>query len=255
MPGLTRDPVGFQQNSLWDEAQTPHAARWETIPVHGGELILIRNWLGKAKADCYFQALNKLVQWQQSTIRIAGRSIPIPRLNAWYGDAGTAYQYSGIRFQPLPWNRPLATLKERVQSTLAKVPPASFAQRLRINSALVNCYRHGQDSVAWHADNEKELGPAPQIASVSLGASRRFLLRRRPAVAKAKREATQTSKLELTRSVTRDEKIELILDHGSLLFMLGDLQRHWLHCIPKTRTALAARINITFREVINPAIP
>ena len=201
------------------------AAQTERIPLEHGELLLIENWLSPAAADNAFAALHEQTAWEQSIITIAGRQLPIPRLNAWYGDPGTAYSYSGTRFEPRPWSGALASLKEAVQQTInEQLPGLDF----HINSALLNLYRDGADGVGWHSDNEASLGPRPQIASLSLGGSRRFLL-------KPRRGAGKTAELEL-RS-------------GALLLMLGELQAHWLHSIPKTRRPVEPRINVTFRQV------
>jgi alkylated DNA repair dioxygenase AlkB len=201
----------------------------ERIPLEQGELVYIRNWLPADEADSLFKRLREDTAWEQSTITIAGRPVLIPRLNAWYGDPGASYRYSGTTFEALSWITELAQLRSRVQSTATNfVELAKF----EINSALLNLYRNGEDSVGWHSDNEPELGPMPQIASVSLGASRRFVLKHR-----------------------RDKqgKIELELASGSLLLMLGDLQEHWLHGVPKTRRPVGERINVTFRQVRRPA--
>lgn len=198
----------------------------ERIVVEHGELLLIRNWLAPSKAESCFARLQQETKWQQSTIFIAGRPVRIPRLNAWYGEPEAHYRYSGRDFSPLPWTALLADLRDAVQETYDAqqgLPPQRF------NSALLNLYRDGSDSVGWHADDEAELGPSPQIASLSLGASRRFLLKPRTGQAK---------------------RIELLLENGSLLLMLGDLQRHWLHSVPKTRQPVGPRINLTFRRVM-----
>lgn len=201
----------------------------ERISLEHGELIFIRHWLAPAEADEYFRRLRETTAWEQSTITIAGRAVSIPRLNAWYGDPGMSYRYSGTRFEALPWTNELAKLRTSVQETANEF---CGSVQFAINSALLNLYRNGSDSVGWHADNEAELGPRSQIASVSLGASRRFVLKHRR---------------------NKEQKMELELTSGSLLLMLGDLQQHWLHAVPKTRKPVGERINITFRQVLRPA--
>lgn len=201
----------------------------ERISLDHGELVFIHNWLSQSEADEYFHRLRANTAWEQSTITIAGRAVLIPRLNAWYGDAGMSYRYSGTRFEALPWTSEIAQLRTKAQETAGQFcGPVQFT----INSALLNLYRDGNDSVGWHADNEPELGPEPQIASVSLGATRRFVLKHRR---------------------KKEQKLELELTSGSLLLMLGDLQRHWLHAVPKTRKPVGQRINLTFRQVCRPA--
>jgi alkylated DNA repair dioxygenase AlkB len=144
-----------------------------------------------------------------------GRRIPIPRLTAWHGAAG--YVYSGIRLTPAPWTPPLLELK-------------ALAERLAgqsFNSVLLNLYRDGRDSVSWHADNEPGLGRDPVIASLSLGAVRRFQLKHR----------------------RLPERLTLDLPHGSCLIMAGATQHHWLHQLPKTKAPVGPRINLTFRRM------
>ena len=161
--------------------------------------------------------LQKSVAWTQGEIVIFGKVTPLPRLTAWYGDEGAGYEYSGIRNEPLEWTGELARLRDEVGE----------AAGVSFNSVLLNLYRDGSDSVSWHSDDEPELGQDPTIASVSLGATRRFKLRH-----KATRE-----------TVVRD------LEDGSLLLMSGNSQRLWEHCITKTRRPVGKRINLTFRVV------
>ena len=195
----------------------------QKIPFGDGGLLYCPNWLPLKLANLYFHRLRIQTQWQQSTIRVAGRPVNIPRLNAWYGDVGANYHYSGLAFTPLPWTRTLGALKNRLQHSVL-----DDELDLDFNSALLNLYRHGDDSVAWHTDDEAELGAQPLIASISLGASRRFLFKRR--------DGSQRQQIDLK--------------HGSLMIMLPPMQSHWLHCLPKTKIAKTARINVTFRQVL-----
>jgi len=192
----------------------------ETISLEGG---LLRYW-------------PQAVDWQQSHIRIAGRVIPIPRLNAWYGDPGADYSYPGVRLETLSWLPELVWLKNKVQQLSG----------YRFNSALVNLYRHGWDSVDWHADDEPELGIKPVVASVSLGTERRFELRPRSLAGKAAAE-------KATGARSRGKILALDLASGSLLLMAGSTQQHWQHRLPKVKTGnpeeTGPRINITFRSV------
>lgn len=196
----------------------------ERIPLNHGELLLVRDWLAPEEADRCFRILQQEVVWEQSTIFIAGRQVKIPRLNAWYGDPEAHYRYSGRDFSPQPWTPLLTELRHKIQESYDSFQPE---RPINFNSALLNLYRDGSDSVAWHADDEPELGPSPQIASLSLGATRRFLLKPRHG----------------------GERAELALEGGTLLFMLGDLQQFWLHSIPKTQRPVGPRINLTFRCV------
>ncbi len=188
------------------------------IPVADGWLRYRPGFLEPAAATALFEYLRAEIPWSQEHVHIAGRRIPMPRLTAWFGDPGRVYSYSGKAYTPLPWLPALQALRERV---------GRFADT-DFNSVLANLYRDGQDSVSWHADDEPELGRDPLIASISLGAVRRFQLRHRK---------------------RRDQRVDLDLEPGSLLLMGGALQHHWRHALPKTARPVAARINLTFRTI------
>ncbi len=174
-----------------------------------------------ADADRLFDALFTGIAWHQDRIRIHGRVLPVPRLTAWHGDGDRVYSYSGIDLDPHPWNAPLLEIKHAVERAVGG---------WTANSVLLNLYRDGRDSVAWHADDEPELGPEPVIASVSLGATRRFHMRHR----------------------SLDERLNVELHHASLLVMQGPTQHHWMHQVPKTARPCGPRINLTFRRVVEP---
>ncbi len=171
------------------------------------------SWLPTADADSLLTQLHQHTPWQQLPISMFGRTVMQPRLLAWYGDH--SYTYSGLTLQPLPWTPLLRDLKARVEA----------ATHSRFNTVLLNLYRDGSDYMGWHKDDEPELGSHPTIASISLGASRRFLF----------------------RHTQRKEKREFLLDHGSLLLMAGETQTHWQHALPKTQKPMGERINLTFR--------
>lgn len=181
------------------------------------EVSFVANFL--PDADDLFDEVKKTTAWQDRTIRMYGKDIPLPRRTAWYGEPEAAYVYSGIENVPLPWTEAISKIRDAVQAHCD----------FRFNSVLLNRYRTGKDSVAWHADDEPELGERPVIASVSLGATRAFNL-------KHKRRA--------------DLKASINLTHGSLLVMRGQTQANWLHCIPKTTKPVGERINLTFRVVV-----
>lgn len=149
-----------------------------------------------------------------------GRSVAVPRLVAYHGDPGCAYRYSGQTYEPAAWTPGLARLRALLEHRTG----------LRYTGVLANFYRDGRDSVGWHADDERELGPHPDdvaIASLSLGATRRFVLRHR----------------------TSGARRALALADGSLLVMRGRTQRDWRHALPKTRAPVGARLNLSFRVV------
>lgn len=187
----------------------------------GGLLLLYEGWLSSGEAGEVFEELRRETPWRSESIRIAGKVIAVPRLTAWYGDAEAVYTYSGIRNEPLPWTRLLAGLRERV----------SAAAGSPMNSVLLNYYRNGRDSMGWHADAERALGEDPVIASLSVGAPRRFLLR---------------------HEKKRGKGVSLVLGGGSLLVMAGTTQRHYRHAVPK-EDAAGERINLTFRRVVGLA--
>ena len=176
-------------------------------------------FLPPAEAAALLAQLTETVAWEQRHIRLFGQWHPQPRLTAWYGEPEARYAYSGLRWEPLPWLPALAQLREQV----------AFASGERYNSVLLNRYRDGRDSMGWHADDEPELGPAPVIASLSLGAARRFRVRPRPGTAGA--------------------AFGLDLAPGSLLVMDGTTQQHWQHALPKTARPVGERLNLTFRWV------
>jgi len=158
------------------------------------------------------------IDWRDEEILLFGRRVAVPRRVAWYGDPGASYTYSGTPHHPEPWTPALTCTRDRVQELTGA----------RFNAVLLNLYRDGRDGMGWHADDEPELGPNPVIASVSLGATRRFCLRHRR---------------------RRDLRIDLPLAHGSLLLMSGATQHHWVHALPKTTAPVGERINLTFRWV------
>ncbi len=182
-----------------------------------GDLIYIADFYDLIKSEHFFKVLHDELAWRQETIRLFGKSILIPRKQAWYGDKEAHYKYSGLALIPLPWTDTLRTIKSDLESIL----PAPF------NCVLANLYRDGQDSMGWHSDNEKQLGDKPIIASLSLGQERKFSIKHK----------------------ISGEKIDLILQSGSLLIMLGNLQEHWQHSIPKTKKIIDSRINLTFRTI------
>jgi alkylated DNA repair dioxygenase AlkB len=171
-------------------------------------------------ADRLLAALLTEVAWERHVVRIAGRDLPCPRLSAWYGDPGATYTYSGLSLRPAPWIEPVAEIRRAVEAATGRI----------FDSVLANLYRDGGDSMGWHSDDEAELGPDPPIASVSLGATRRFVLRHR-----RRRDAP---------------RLDLPLAHGSLLLMQGPTQHYWRHALPKTRRPVGARVNLTFRRIV-----
>ncbi|SFQ27460.1 alpha-ketoglutarate-dependent dioxygenase AlkB family protein [Hymenobacter arizonensis] len=195
-----------------------------SLPLPHANLLFDPTFLPTPVADTLLEQLMTEVAWEQRNIRIFGQEMPQPRLTAWYGDPAARYTYSGLTWDPLPWTPALLALRHRVEA----------ATQTPFNSVLLNHYRDGRDSMGWHADDEPELGPAPAIASLSLGATRRFRLRPHPTH---------------FRTQPAPAPLGLDLPHGSLLLMRAPTQQHWQHALPKTARPIGPRLNLTFRWV------
>jgi len=183
---------------------------------YDGQAYLIGDMSGAFEWPKAAACLAETMPWRIETARLFGRAMPVPRMTAWFGDAD--YTYSGIRHRAAAFPAIVQRLRERAQN----VSGASY------NSVLLNLYRNGADSVGWHSDNEAGLGERPIIASLSLGATRRFQFRHR----------------------RTKETITLELEEGQWLVMAGETQRCWLHQVPKTNSAVGRRINLTFRRML-----
>ena len=185
---------------------------WQDIR-DGGRLLYDAAFFPPAEADTWLAWLRDNVPWRQESVQ--GR--PLPRLNAWFSDADLRYSYSGVSHLGSGWTPELAEIKRRVEAT-AGVP---------FNSLLLNRYRDGGDSIGFHTDAERELGPDPVVATLSFGSEREFVL---------KHKRTK-------------ETLTYRLGHGSLLVMGGTSQHHWLHAVPKTELVVGERISLTFRRI------
>lgn len=193
-----------------EERKLPKLPAGATVDYFPGALAAL-------DADRLFDALTREVAWQQDHIRMFGRETPLPRLTAWYGDGGRSYTYSGITMTPRPWIRPLDEARE-IADRLAGIA---------FNSVLCVLYRDGNDKLAWHTDDEPELGPTPVIASVNFGAERRFSIRNKD---------------------DHSNKADIPLGHGDVLIMRGRTQQLCEHAVPPMRGA-GPRINLTFRRI------
>ncbi|TGD57194.1 alpha-ketoglutarate-dependent dioxygenase AlkB family protein [Flavobacterium humi] len=171
-----------------------------------------------AKANELLEKLNTEIPWQQDTITVFGKTHLQPRLTALYGNEGKPYGYSGIIMQPHTWSPLIMHIKEEVE----KICQENFT------TVLLNKYRDGRDSNGWHADNERELGRDPIIASVSFGAERMF---------------------QLKHNTLKEARQNILLQHGSLLVMKGTTQHFWKHQVPKITKPVGSRINLTFRII------
>ena len=168
-------------------------------------------------AAAYMERLLTAIEWRNDEAVIFGRHIITKRKVAWYGDDNYGYKYSGIVREALPWTADLLALKGLTEQLTG----------VNYNSCLLNLYHDGEEGMAWHSDDEKELAPASAIASLSFGAERRFLFRHK----KTK------------------EIVELSLAPGSLLVMRGATQDRWLHSLPKMKRVTRPRVNLTFRTM------
>lgn len=188
------------------------------LDLPDSDIIYYPNFFPLKEADILFNELLFNTPWQQDQIKVFGKIFSQPRLTALYGNQGKPYSYSNIVMQPHNWTIPLQKLKSLVES----------ACEIEFTSVLLNYYRDGMDSNGWHADNEKELGQNPVIASLSLGAERVF---------------------QLKHNTLPNQKAKINLEHGSLLVMKGVTQHFWKHQIPKTTKPIGPRINLTFRII------
>ena len=190
----------------------------ENLLVRDGEMYHIDHFLTKEECTFYYQLLSRNTSWKSDHIQLFGKEYVTKRKTAFYGDSGLTYTYSRKEKVALPWSNTLQSLKNQLE----KVSGFQF------NSCLLNLYHNGDEGMSWHSDNEKELGKAPVIASISLGETRKFSWKHK----------------------TIKDRYDLYLEEGSLLIMQGAMQEHWLHCIPKTSKVQGSRINLSFRQIL-----
>lgn len=189
-----------------------------SLPLPDADIIFYPFFLNGKECDRLLTELTQTIDWRQDWITLYGRSMPQPRLTAWYGDPGKSYTYSGITMHPSAWTPTLLDLKAKVDTVSGVV----------FNSVMLNLYRDGNDSMGWHSDDEPELGNNPVIGSLSLGGTRRFMLR---------------------HQFKKGLNHQLELTSGSFLLMQGTTQHYWQHHIPKTKRPVSPRINLTFRVI------
>lgn len=194
-----------------------HKPKSGLTKIENGEYLYFPNFFSKSESDGFLKKMIEDIEWKQESMNMYGKEVQFPRLTAWYGDNDKPYSFSGITLQPKKWNEDLLQIKSKIQPIAEVV----------FNSVLLNLYRSGRDSISWHTDEEKELGPNPVIASVNFGATRKFQL----------------------KHMNTKEKLEIELSHGSLLIMQGELQHFWQHQVPKTSLELKERVNLTFRVI------
>lgn len=195
------------------EISTPNLLPKDGTVIYHGKIFSL------SEADFFFNHLLTTIDWKNDEAIIYGKLIVTKRKVAWYGDRDYAYTYSHTTKRALPWTAALLQLKAAIE----KQTGAQF------NSCLLNLYHHGEEGMAWHSDAEKELKKNGVIGSLSLGAARKF---------EFKHKQTQ-------------EKVTIVLEHGSLLEMKDTTQTHWLHRLPPTKKVTQPRVNLTFRSMID----
>jgi alkylated DNA repair dioxygenase AlkB len=191
----------------------------ENLLPQDGEAYYIAEIFNEDASAVFFKALLEEIPWQQDEVKVFGKTYITSRKTAWYADGDLSYTYSGVKKQALSWTPALLTIKAQVEKVCG----------IKFNACLLNLYHHGEEGMGWHSDDEPELGKMPEIASVSLGAERRFDFKHK----------------------SRDLKVSVMLENGSLLWMRGLSQAHWKHALPKTKKVKSRRINMTFRRILS----
>ena len=190
----------------------------QIIIKHDGEAVYYPCVFDRATSEQLLAELVQAIEWQHDQVIMFGKQITTKRKVAWYAGEGISYTYAGKRKDPLPWTPLLLSIKEKVE----KQTNANY------NACLLNLYHAGDEGMSWHRDNEKEIVPESSIASVSFGAARKFAF----------------------KHVSEDEKIEVMLESGSILDMRGPIQQHWYHALPPSKKVKDLRVNLTFRLLI-----
>lgn len=185
-----------------------------------GEVSYYGKVLEEKQAQDYLNKLLNNIEWKNDEAIIFGRHIITMRKVAWYGDDNFPYTYSKMTRYALPWTHELIALKKI----------AELICETKFNSCLLNLYHNGHEGMAWHSDDEKALEKNSPIASFSFGAARKFSLRHK----------------------RTKENISILLESGSLLLMKDVTQKHWLHCLPKSKKVTQPRVNLTFRVMVKP---
>jgi alkylated DNA repair dioxygenase AlkB len=176
------------------------------------------NFFNPIDSDAFLTKLISKLPWESMVIKMFGRDTTIPRLQCWIGDEGCDYKYSGKKLNRQNWTKDLTMIRNKIYKEL----------KMDFNSVLINYYRDGKDSMGWHSDDEKELGPSPTIASISFGSERDLVFRNK----------------------INKETLSIPQAHGCLILIDGKTQKNWQHSIKKTRKVIGPRINLTFRNII-----
>ncbi len=188
------------------------------ILPRGGEVHYYGPVFDAQSADHHFNELSQNILWQPDEVKIMGKHIFTKRHVAWYAQQAFEYRYSGITKKAHLWTDGLLTIKKSIEDVSGET----------FNSCLLNLYHDGSEGMTWHSDGEKMLKKNGAIASISLGAERKFSFKHKDT----------------------KEKIDIFLEHGSLLVMKGKTQSNWLHRLPPTTRVKTPRINLTFRTIV-----
>ncbi|KAH6777233.1 oxidoreductase [Perilla frutescens var. hirtella] len=239
-PGIRRNP----------ENSTPEKPMKVVEVDLGNEsrVVQISRFISYQDSWKFFNYLDQNIPWTRPTVRVFGRSHLQPRDTCYVASEGLAQLvYSGYQPHAYSWDE-FPPLKEILDMVHEAIPGSSF------NSLLLNRYKGGSDYVGWHADDEKLYGPTPQIASLSFGCERDFLLKKKPSksaqVKSAERCEGERPSKRAKKLNGSDQHYAFVLKHGSLLVMSGYTQRDWLHSVPKRAKADSTRINLTFRHIV-----
>lgn len=197
---------------LFNATQTDNLLPFDGTAIYHGKI------MRPDIAISYFNTLMETIQWKNDEAVIFGKHIITKRKAAWYGDERYSYTYSNTTKQALPWTAGLLELKQMVEAITG----------ITFNSCLLNLYHNGDEGMAWHSDDEAELGRNTTIASLSFGAERKFSFKHK--------KGKQT--------------VSVMLESGSLLVMKDATQTHWLHSLPKSKRVIKPRINLTFRTIV-----
>ena len=179
------------------------------------------------EANALYENLLNELPWQSDIVTLFGKTHVTTRQIVWMGDHDVSYHYSGQTRRAIPWSKQMLHVKRHIEQQLS-----SIGINVDFNSCLLNHYPSGTDGMGYHADDEKELGAQPIIASLSLGARRKFVF-----------------KHKTIRQENKPVKVELYLESGQLIVMHGDTQDFWKHTITKTKTVASGRISLTFRQI------
>ena len=187
------------------------------LPFDGTVIYYGQLWT-EQEANHYLNKLLETIEWRNDELMMFGKRIITKRKVGWYGEKPFNYTYSKTTKQALPWTEELLKLKARIEKESGET----------FNSCLLNLYHSGDEGMGWHTDAEPELKKNGAIASVSFGAQRKFVFKHKE----------------------RKDKVDLFLEHGSLLIMKDATQAFWQHTLPKTKKVTTPRVNLTFRTIV-----